>query len=477
MCADPYSNPIISQWVSENERISELVKFECAGDDQGKLEQYKANKEKYLTNLLSTRKNLEIMKQQVIESIAEVTDAPYMKLGPVIFDQQSQNMDMRKLVFLNRKMQSMSLKTSNETLSNIIEKCEDIEKLHKLLSSDTIPSDITIKIDETFFMYSISRKQQKLTFRYSALQNHYNKLEEQTKEYQMPKWYTNFPGFLHQVLAASVPHLDEALSYVPPLPCELPISRYCFSGISDYGAKIDELCKTIFDCPPPDFLKEVLDLGLALIPEPDTFTAAEQSVALLVFFRVIFDRLYELYPSFMFTKTQKEVVKMSDLSDLPCELFFLPKDSAPNHTEKLSMREAFQKDYYFGNATKFLESTMFCTNPIDDLYAIHRTLLCINKAALMQRMKEKVASFNDINQLLCFDDLFVLFLGCYLSSDLYEFMSVADFVSRFSPAFCLSNSFEYAQATLESLVTHINSVTPNILRERFRKMKEQGTTK
>ncbi|EAY08007.1 hypothetical protein TVAG_115660 [Trichomonas vaginalis G3] len=467
----PIEIPSISAWIERNKRISPNVKFDVTDGDTKKIQSYKANKERYLTTLMNCKKNLEMMKNQAIKTISEVHDAPFMKLGHLSFNDQTQNTEMHKLVFLHRKIQSITLKSSNETLNNLIEKIEDCEKLKELLLDQKIPENIVIKIDETFFMYSISMKLQKLTFRITALQNYYSKLEEKTKLFSPPKWFTDFPGFMHQALSSAVSHLDKTLSYIPPQSWELPLSRYCFSGISDYGQKIDEICKTILTMPPPDFLKSVLELGLTLIPDQESFSTPELSVGLLLYFRVIFDRLYELYPDILFVKKENEAVKMAQLSNLPCELYLLPEKSSPDHISTQPIREAFRNDYYYRSATQFLESSMFCTNPIDDLYAIHKTLLCINKAALMQRMKEKVASINDINELLCFDDLFVLFLGCYLSSDLYEFMSIADFVARFSPAFCLSNSFEYAQATLESLVTHINSITPDILRERLVKIR------
>ena len=459
---DPLEIPAIKEWVNENNRLSQYLKFAYFGDDKEKQKNFDEMREKYILRLKSLIEHVVALKQKCIQTLTELAQAPFKKIEALCFDEQDKNLCLRKYIFLHHKIQQTDLKLNNLIFDVFVEKFDDCNQF-LLFLIQIMPDGVSCKIDDNFFLITLTKKIEKISLRLFSMKNYFKCLEEEIHSFVPPKWYRDFSGFMHDVLAKSVEHIDPELSYVPPLPFELQVSRYCFSTSNEAGEKIDELIQNIFDIPPVDFLQTVLDMSITLLPDPQSFTEDEQTVALLVFFRVIFDRLYELYPDFMFPSLGTDWIKMNELALLPCSAFTLPNDSSPAHTDDETIREAFRKDPYYRAASQFLENSEYSTNPIDSLYFIHKTLLSINKAALMNRMKEKEVSVNDLQQLLCFDDLFILFLGVYLSSDNYEFLSVADFVSRFSPAFCLSNSFEYAQASLESLVKHLAKMDPKKL--------------
>ena len=465
--------PLIEKWINENERASKLVSFINIQNDIEKMLNYPSKKIKTINQLKNQEKQLETYKNDVIHSLEEITQQPFMKLGNLIFDEQNQNFELRKLVFLHREIQNTNLKLTNESLNMYTEQIENFQKLIELLESDLIPDFIMCKIDGKCFMTTITKSMEQLAYQKAALQTCYDNLEKKTREFKQPKWVNDFSGYLHDILPKCVEHLDEQLSYVPPLPVELSLSRYCFSGLNQTSELIDSTINLYFENDLQVFLKKVLDFSLSLIPNLDTFTPNEQSVGLLLFFRIVFDRFYELYPDILILPEKKEDLrKMEEFSKLPCKYFNLPNDSAPQFSPDEEIKIVFHRDKYYLSSILFLESSMYYTNPIDCLYIIHKTLLSINKAALMQRFKEKPASFDDIQQLLCFDDLFILFFGVYVSSDMFEFESLCTFVSNFAPTFCLSNAFEYAQASLESLVRHIKTITSDSLIQSFETKQE-----
>ncbi|OHS92823.1 hypothetical protein TRFO_40866 [Tritrichomonas foetus] len=151
--------------------------------------------------------------------------------------------------------------------------------------------------------------------------------------------------------------------------------------------------------------------------------------------------------------------KTEELSNLKFSYFHMPEGSSPVcENENSTIREIFKNDVNFLPAAQFLEMMNFIVNPIDALYSVHKFLLSINKGALMHRLSGTEASFNDLQELLSFDDLFILMLGVLLSADIPEFASITNFIRVYSPTFCLSNSFDYAQAGIESLLVHIESL-------------------
>ena len=95
------------------------------------------------------------------------------------------------------------------------------------------------------------------------------------------------------------------------------------------------------------------------------------------------------------------------------------------------------------------------SNPIDMLYCIHKCLIGIQKGALIHRIGPNTnAKMEDVKTLLCFDDLFSLFVGTLMASDIPDIFFVSDFISKYSPKESLSPPFEYALANTEALVAH-----------------------
>lgn len=128
---------------------------------------------------------------------------------------------------------------------------------------------------------------------------------------------------------------------------------------------------------------------------------------------------------------------------------------------EMPIREFFRSDFYFLPAIEFLELSIFCTNPIDSLYYIHKCLISVQKAAIIHsinKRKNRQASPSELNQVICFDDLFGLTLGVFLASDVPDIFALNWFVQNYSPHNELSPPLEYAKANLEGLTQHIATV-------------------
>jgi hypothetical protein len=95
---------------------------------------------------------------------------------------------------------------------------------------------------------------------------------------------------------------------------------------------------------------------------------------------------------------------------------------------------------------------------MDALFSIHHALLGIRKAA--------ASPDDDLRTVLCFDDLFALFVGVLLASDLLpDFFSIAEFVEKFVPP-RMNNSFEYARTAVSALALHFTSIDVEALESR-----------
>jgi len=454
----PSNFPSIRKWILSHQRASQYIRFDDISGDKVLMSSKNVSLMKYVKQLQGFMSFLEKEKSKVIEKIRIIAEEPIMTLGNLCYDNNSEILLLRKMVYIHRQIQQDTLSLSNEKHIMYIEKIEDVESFLELLTSSIIPPNFHCKINENFFILSIPSRFTEMEYKLECYSSCYNSLSNQVSQIVKPLWVTDFKSFLKEVLSNSIHHYDEELAYVPPLSCELSISRYVFGGISTLGNQIDSLIDSVFDEPPQEFIRNVLDLCVMFIPQDTDLSTEEQSIALIVFFRIVFDRLYESHSSFMMPNPGNEIKMIQLMSTYPATCFKLPKDVSPVFENSDTIREAFRKDYYFMIASQFLELSAYSTNPLDVLFSVHNTLISINKAALIRRLKGTEASVNDIQQLLCFDDLFVLLLGVYFGADLPEIYTISDLVTRFVPSFCLSNPFEYAQAGLEALVSHLSSL-------------------
>ena len=87
-------------------------------------------------------KQLQNLKGNVIVSMENIAKQPIVKLGNLCFDEQKQNFELRKLVFLHREIQSTELKLASESLMMYTEQIENIQKIIELLESDLVPQYI-----------------------------------------------------------------------------------------------------------------------------------------------------------------------------------------------------------------------------------------------------------------------------------------------------------------------------------------------
>jgi hypothetical protein len=146
--------------------------------------------------------------------------------------------------------------------------------------------------------------------------------------------------------------------------------------------------------------------------------------------------------------------------------FPLPWSLISNKDHSKPIGELFREEQFFSKASDLLYNAIFASNPIDQLYWVHISLMTIHKGALANRTGDRRPELQDVNQLLCFDDLFSLFLGTLLASEMPDVFWVSWLIGEYAPKSSLSPSFEYAEANIEALVLHIQQVDVDSLEEK-----------
>jgi hypothetical protein len=135
----------------------------------------------------------------------------------------------------------------------------------------------------------------------------------------------------------------------------------------------------------------------------------------------------------------------------------LPPDLMPPGQGVLSLRTAFLNDRHYAEAAFAMTQAAFEINPVDQLWCIHNGMTQVHTAALAHKLGREPTP-RDLRELIGFDELFQLFVGAFLASDLPDVFGLGDLIKMFTPKFCFSPLLEYAGANLEAFIAHCRHV-------------------
>jgi hypothetical protein len=364
------------------------------------------------------------------------------------------------LTFAHRLLADTKLLILNTLLAAVLLRLEQSEILVSALApgSETIPPEIGFRVDPSFFERESCPPH--LAFQLASLESSVEQMTLDISHLEAPIWSSDFDFFMDNLIERATGHIEKSLSYVQPVPEEVDLSRYLFSGGNPVLCdEVDESIRSFVPDDPPRFLHWLIDFASRLIPNYLDRPAAEQSIGLMAIFRVVFDRLYEKMKRIGRPHPFDEQNLLWRLAVVPARLYEFPLEKRSEEDLNVPVREYFARQHFFHSAALFLNEILYVTNPVDALYFVHRALRLIHKAALLKKLGPTgEATTHDIKRLLGFDDLFAYLIGVVLATDLPDFFSAADFIEAYSPRNCLSNSFEFAHAAISALLMHFRSL-------------------
>jgi hypothetical protein len=270
-------------------------------------------------------------------------------------------------------------------------------------------------------------------------------------------WVRSYDEFLVALLGPA--RIDPDVGYFPPLHLEHALSRYFFSATSDHRDEIDaELVKVTAE-DGDAFTDRIVRTCRALTPRAFAGSIHDESKCLLVLYRALFNRCYELNPEFFAGHRTGSALleKVDRLRHLPSGLraFCLPWELLPPGERAMPIRELFESEPSYKSAADALSMSALEPNPIDQLYQIHRVFLTLQDTANRYRHRSDCQVFPE---LLSFDELFALFFGVVMAADFADVFFVRWMINEFAPKSWLSPSFEYAVANLDALVIHLEQL-------------------
>ena len=476
----------LSHWLNSNENLVQFLipnRLKADADKEMRLK-FQSNRNFIHNQLYQILKNYQLKLSKkydaIVSKLNQFMSSPIQDVKS-IYDNQTHNMVLHKFLYAHTQYLNLNIQIYSKKLTLINQKSNDIKALIQLYASNNIISkNIFFQMRNAFFEKNDDELLKKLKFKSKAIASYIQRLKHEISHFPNPLWATkSFSDFFSELLNAALSQFDKNILYVLPLEKEVSLSRYIYAKDKRMAEKIEETANLVkrTDVNDEQTMYEIIKTAINLIPNVRQKTYDEQSIGFMFFYRIIFDKIYELnYQAFLNCEMNIEndsskennvdnnihknilpisgQTKLFKIGKLPIKIFTLPfkYDKSLVH---VSIRDFFIQNYFFHESALFLNHACYVTNPIDAIYFVHRSLILIQKAALVSQVTGE-ATIEDMKKLLCFDDLFTLLEGVLLASDIPNFFQLSKFMQQYIPDQSLSNSFEYAQSAIKALELYLH---------------------
>ena len=386
----------------------------------------------------------------------EIPDMPYPAT-----DSKDVIMKLRVLTVVERRLLKHQIQWESKKFGAIRDWIKDVKAILDLFTQGLVPESMMCHVFPELFdnegRFAACEVHARKFKCYACLKN--RKKAELQKE-NKALWACDFPRFMKNLVQEAKERFLPDLSYLEPFEGEVSLSRCLFGYKSKYVEDLDQVVDSILDGDGEGFVEKVVAKCYWLMTFREVMDISEQSLALLLFFRCIFNRCYEKFPHFFAPKTLEDVNQLCAVPDFQARQFLLPKEMLAVEITDQSISSIFRDDEYYRRASQYIESSIFMCNPVDALFCIHKCLIEIHTAAMHNRKDLDEEGVDPSKQLLCFDDLFALFFGCLMGTGppTTDVFYLSWLIGQFAPKESLSPSFEYAEANLEALAMHCKKI-------------------
>jgi hypothetical protein len=391
-------------------------------------------------------------------------------VGPTHFNSPSENMIVRQLAIAEFELDGLDLARAQLTLDFLtdLRQCarEGFDLFHARHSGHCY------RLADSFFALDYSAVAPRETSRRVRLARYADTLRAKIAAFQRPAWLGDFSGFVRTLIRQTSPLVDEDFAYFPPMATEVALSR-CFADAT-FCARIDPPIAQAVKCSPVACVNHLTEIACSMIPDRHAMSPRDQSIVLLLFFRVLFDRAYERHSAAFCAQMDPDSQKLGMLAFFPAKLFELPREMLAGQVGERSLFDVFTGDPKFREAAVILFESIFLSNPIDILHECHRCVLAIHRAAIHNKIPDATEDLDDTGELLSFDDLFSLFFAVMLVSGVPDFFHFCWFVTSFVPKNAVTPAFEYVLANLEALMIHARKFKVDALKERWAACRTSG---
>jgi hypothetical protein len=326
----------------------------------------------------------------------------------------------------------------------------------QLFAWNLIPPDSVFSVVDQFFQLKTTTDRRNFS-EVERLQSFVRRLEGEISEFPVPRSVASFTRFFARLVAKAVPLYDEELCYFPNLPAEVSLSRAVFG--SRLGKRIDRFIQRSVDGGWSQFADGVPIFCRTLVRDADLRTETEQSIGVLLFFRLVVNRVYECVPQFHSATTNSTVIGV--VWNSPNGSMGLPKELMFQEASDVAAHQFFRATQKFAEPAGFLAALDFLVNPIDILIGFRQMMIQVHANAVKEQLGRQPTK-KDLQLILGFDELFTLLFGSFLASEVADVGGIKEIVELLTPRHDLSPVLEYSLVCLEAVLLEINRMNAKL---------------
>ena len=359
---------------------------------------------------------------------------------------EPKTMNARKSLFLRSHIVQVKSDVVSHQLYALMEKQVDISSVLFLLrETNLIPEDQCIHLAPVFLTVRDINVDERGT-EIDRLMRKVKALEK-FEHPPAPVWKSDFHGFYMKIVTLydSLVSKDR-LFYVESQPIEDELA-WCIRDM--FYDKI----KALTNASAAELPQAMSIVCKQIIPHDFLSDKTRYSLAMMATFRVVYEMTMTAGGKIEEATDPQLIRKVIELRKRPLTQFQFPQFLVREEVGDISIHDYFWYDPMYRASAQWLTTALFASNPFDALYHIHNALTAIEeKAKVLSGARGK--EFQEV----CLDDMFCLFLGSFLASDLLDVFTISKQITKFLTCLPMSPPFEHAQATLEALTLHITNL-------------------
>jgi hypothetical protein len=177
-----------------------------------------------------------------------------------------------------------------------------------------------------------------------------------------------------------------------------------------------------------------------------------QAIALMLFYRLIVDRVYETVP--LFHAHVPYTHKLAEIRACEIRSMGLPAELVPKCNETDCVHDVFSHDSQFFSPGQALDTLHFLINPVEIMIQFRNMMVQGHGIRLRQKFGREPTDA-ELQMILGFDELFTMMLGSFLASDVVDTPPMGTIVKLLSPRTDLSPLLEYSLVCIEAILMEI----------------------
>ena len=369
---------------------------------------------------------------EIFEAVSKLRQMHVSNATEHVFDEQKNNMLLRKAHFATTKIISMTEKFFMARSQQFKKKLEMVSKVTQLFEGNVIPSGCIVTVTESFF--SAPKDDKMAAQRIEQMKLYRQHVTEVLRDPQrQPIWKrVGYTRFFDDLVRQGMEAMDD-LSYFLPLEGEVWLSRALFGLKSKQGQKIDAEIAKWAQNGFSDMNREIGPFLQALLKEhmKGTLGRAQESAGLMLYYRAVSDRLFETHPE-LFTMTDKYATLRMKHRNRSLDTLNIPESMKPARVAETAS-ECFLADDSYRKAIDIANQCYFLVPPVDVLYKLDRAMLLACDVARSRLTGASCDEPGEAPDILSWDDSFSLFSEVILASDIPDMLQLRETATLMVP--------------------------------------------